>query len=101
MNFFTRFRTPLTVVALIIVAFVIYTVFFTDKNDAVLVQNTESATASVDNELIALLLQLKSLTLDDSIFSNDAFQSLQDFSQALVPEPVGRNNPFAPLGAGQ
>jgi uncharacterized membrane protein len=101
MNFFSRFRTPLIVVALIIVAFLAYSIFFTGESEGVLSESSQSATASVDNELIALLLQLKSLTLDESLFGNAAFQSLQDLSQELIPEPVGRNNPFAPLGSGQ
>ena len=99
MNFFSRYRSTLVIIALIIAAFFIYSFFFAPKDDAVLKESGGTTTVSVDNELIALLLELKALKLDDSLFSNSAFQSLQDFSQALVPEPIGRENPFAPLGA--
>lgn len=49
-------------------------------------------------EILALLADLKSVRLDDSIFSDPAFQSLQDTSVELTAEPKGRPNPFAPLG---
>lgn len=101
MSFFSRYRNIFIIVVLVIAAFLVYSFFFTGKSDSVLSQSAGNASASVDNELIALLLELKALKLDDSIFSIPTFQSLQDFSQALVPEPVGRQNPFAPLGSGE
>ena len=52
----------------------------------------------IGEDLIGLLNTLKSITLDDSFFQDPAFRSLEDFSQELAPEPVGRSNPFAPIG---
>lgn len=49
-------------------------------------------------EILALLEDLKVIQLDQSIFSDPMFQSLQDTSVALNSEPKGRTNPFAPLG---
>lgn len=49
-------------------------------------------------EILALLAELKSVRLDESIFSDPMFQSLLDTSVELNPEPKGRPNPFAPLG---
>lgn len=43
------------------------------------------------------LTNLKAITLDDSIFKEAAFIGLTDFGLKLVPEPKGRDNPFAPL----
>jgi hypothetical protein len=45
------------------------------------------------------LLQLKSLTLSDALLADAAFVTLQDFTVELAPEPIGRRNPFAPIGA--
>lgn len=50
-----------------------------------------------DQTLIATLLQLRSVKLDGTVFTDPAFTALQDFSTPIVPEPVGRPNPFAPL----
>ena len=49
-------------------------------------------------DLIALLAELKSIELDTSILQNPTFLTLEDFSVSLTAEPVGRSNPFAPLG---
>lgn len=50
-----------------------------------------------DQNLVSTLLALRSVTLDGTIFSDPAFMSLKDFSTQIVPEPVGRSDPFAPL----
>jgi len=101
MNIISRYKNILIIGLVVVVAFFGYSFFFTNSSDTVLQKNTTGASATIDNELIALLLQLKSLKLDDSIFSDTTFKSLEDFSQELVSEPVGRVNPFAPFGANQ
>lgn len=56
-----------------------------------------SGTSTADAQLVATLLQLRTVTLNSTIFSDPAFESLQDFSTQIVPEPSGRPDPFAPL----
>jgi len=53
---------------------------------------------SVGNETLQLLLELKTLVLDEDIFTDKVFQNLKDFSMDLPLQPVGRNNPFALIG---
>ncbi len=56
--------------------------------------------AEVANEFLTLLLSVKSIKLDDAIFSDQAFMSLRDSSIELIPDGnEGRPNPFAPIGA--
>jgi hypothetical protein len=56
-------------------------------------------TGQVGGEFLKLLLSVKSIKLNDSIFSNPAFLSLSDSSILLVQDgSEGRANPFAPLG---
>ena len=52
-----------------------------------------------DQTLVSTLLALRAVKLNATIFSNPAFMSLKDFSTQIVPEPVGRPDPFAPLAA--
>lgn len=52
-----------------------------------------------DQELVATLLALRAVKLDGSLFSDPGFVSLKDFSTEIIPEPIGRPNPFAPLGS--
>ena len=48
---------------------------------------------------LTLLLNVKTLKLDDSIFSDPAFASLHDSSITLTPDATtGRPNPFAQFG---
>lgn len=53
--------------------------------------------SDVGSSELALLNQIQSLRIDTSVFSDPAFQSLQDYSVAIPTENVGRPNPFAPL----
>ncbi len=53
--------------------------------------------SEAERDLVATLLELRTVTLDGEIFSDPAFQSLRDFGSQIIPEPVGRPNPFKPL----
>ena len=44
------------------------------------------------------LQELKEIDFSDSIFNDPRFNSLVDFRQDVQFEPVGRNNPFLPIG---
>lgn len=73
------------------------------QEDALVVPETLPADASgaatqAGGELLTLLADMRTIRLDESLFSDPAFQELQDFSVALRSEPKGRPNPFAPLG---
>jgi hypothetical protein len=58
-----------------------------------------NATSLVAKDFLTLLLDVKNINLDDSIFSDQAFNSLHDSSIVLTPDAVvGRPNPFAQLG---
>ena len=59
--------------------------------------SVQDASAGADQELVSTLLQLRAVTLSGTIFSDPVFMSLKDFGRDIVPEPVGRPNPFAPL----
>ncbi len=99
MSFFTKFKKWIGIGIAVVIAFFVYSYFFTGSPEPVLSSESSTSTQSIDQDLINLLLTLNAIKLDDSIFSDPAFQSLQDFGKDLVPEPVGRPNPFAPLGS--
>lgn len=98
MNLFNKYRNVLTALVVIVVGFVVYSMFFTGGDTRTLVtEDVDPAQTAVEQELITLLLELRSIRLDLSLFDDVDFRSLTDFSQELVPEPVGRPNPFSPL----
>ena len=94
-----QYQNVIFIIVAIIIAFIAYSYFFAGKATPILSEETVSQAAPADQDLISLLLELKAITLDESLFSDATFTSLQDFSKELVPEATGRPNPFAPLGS--
>lgn len=69
----------------------------TAKDNLLTTEDFTSPSSESDRDIVATLIELRSVALDGSIFSDLVFQSLTDFGSQIVPEPVGRTNPFAPL----
>ena len=98
---FLKNKLVLVTVAIIIAGAVWYVM--TSNPAEPNVSGTPSAagtSATVDQGIVPTLLTLRAVKLDGTIFSNPTFLSLKDYSTEIVPEPVGRTNPFAPLNAG-
>lgn len=58
-----------------------------------------SAAMERSNELVILLLNVSSIHLDDAVFSNPAYEVLNDISTRLADDQnPGRDNPFLPIG---
>ena len=56
--------------------------------------------AVLGQEFLTLLLNVKNIRLDDSIFTDPAFATLRDSSIVLIQDGnEGRPNPFAPIGS--
>lgn len=65
------------------------------------VQNTAGGEAArtLTQDFLTLLLSVNNIKLDDAIFSDLAFKSLDDPKVTLTPDgSEGRINPFAPIG---
>lgn len=99
MDFIQRYSSVLSGIALIAVLYGGYVLFFAPPSEPAL--TATAAVTAEDQELITLLLSLKNIRLDESLFSDPLFLALKDFGQELVAEPVGRTNPFAPLTGGE
>lgn len=84
--------------AIIVGIFVIYN-FFGGKQEAPLTSTAPTRTTAVEGDLLSLLLELRSITLSTDLLQDPAFATLQDFTVTISPEPVGRQNPFALVGA--
>jgi len=69
-----------------------------NSNNALLsTKSTATNTTVNDRELLQLLTDMRNIHLEGHIFESAAYTSLQDFGRSIVPEPVGRKDPFAPL----
>jgi hypothetical protein len=81
-----------------VAALVGWYVFLRDTTPEPLLTTTDLTVRSdADKEVVETLLALRSITLSGTIFSDEAFLALTDSGTAIVDEPVGRPNPFAPL----
>ncbi len=96
-----KYKNPLIVLGVVVVAFFIYSAFFGGGSSSpnVLTSQTPQNQVAGNSELLTLLLNLRSITLDESLFGDPAFDALIDFGQELSPEPTGRENPFSPVGS--
>ena len=104
MGFLKKYKTIFIIVIVVIAGGIAYNTLFKSDNENLLtsdigiLSSEESAAAVAENDLLNLLLDIRSIKLDGNIFSKETFKSLEDFGQEIIPEPVGRENPFAPIG---
>jgi len=103
-------KNIIIVVAVVIVLFVLYTIFLkpnAQKSQGTLTSSQTGVSPTIPiaseqdagGDLLRLLTSLEGLELNDSIFFNPAFDALHDIGIPLVKEGnPGRRNPFAPIG---
>lgn len=94
------FKNKLVVLVLVgvVLAGVVWYSFLRDDSTALLKTQDLTEATNVDGDVVGVLLQLRAVSLSGTIFTDPAFQILQDFGSEIIPEPVGRPNPFAPIG---
>lgn len=93
-------KNILLAIALLIVAVVGYFLFMSkDSEPAPLTETQVGAEGPIGQEIVIELNRLRTLqNISTDIFKSSAFASLKDYTQVVVPQPVGRPNPFAPVG---
>lgn len=102
-------NTVLFIVILVVLSLIYFFFFGRKTEEPTLVSAVPGAPATVSGsptplpaagEFLPVLLNIQSIKLDDSIFSDPAFLSLRDSSIELIPDGnEGRPNPFAPIGS--
>jgi hypothetical protein len=86
-------------IALVVVAAVGF-FLFSGSSDTPITTVQAGGAGGVGQELVIELNRLKALqNIDTSIFKDSSYVSLQDFTQSVVVQPLGRVNPFAPVGS--
>lgn len=93
-------KNILFALALAVILWLGYKLFIASDDVSLMPLNAEIVTeASRDTQaFLQTLQQLREITLSGQIFTDARFQSLVDYRQAIIAEPVGRPNPFAPIG---
>lgn len=100
-----KLKKIILVILILTILFIVYALFIKkDPTNTNLVSSgvsdiQSSAEAQViGNQIAQALLRIEKIKLDKTIFNSDIYKSLQDRSQPINEEPIGRSNPFAPLG---
>lgn len=91
----------LIIIVIVVVSFIGYKIFFVNKEPAgiALAPDSMAMAELADNQkTLTLLNNLKRVTLDEMIFSNQIFMELINFERPIMDEPIGRPNPFLPIG---
>lgn len=99
MDWILKHKIIALIIALVFAVGAWYLLSGSSSSDAVLSAEQTAPAPAGTADLIESLLALRAVSLSGTIFSNPAFQALRDFSTPIVPEAIGRSDPFAPLGA--
>jgi len=99
MQFFTQNKT--SIIAAIVLSLVLYGyfAFFRGPAAADLLILEDNPALDASQTLLLTINSLNTIKLDNSIFSDPVFLSLSNFGVQIPAEPVGRRNPFAPVGS--
>jgi hypothetical protein len=98
-----KLKKIITTLILIALLFVAYVVFVKeDPTTPDLVSNSAGSISGdaqvLGNQISQALLRIEQIKLDQSIFESELYKRLVDRSEPISEEPIGRPNPFAPLG---
>lgn len=90
------------IVVIIILVFVV-NYFRKDQSSGTGTLTVENRVAEIGDAkyVLGLLNKMSEVTLRDAIFSDQSFMRLKDNSVTLTPQPVSRDNPFAPVSASE
>ena len=92
-------KNKVLLIALVIVAVVGY-FLFKGKGETPVVTVQAGGAGGIGQELLIELNRLKALqNINTGMFEDPAYVSLQDYTQSVVVQPLGRVNPFAPVGS--
>jgi len=95
MDFLKQNKLPIAAGIILLAGIYAYVTFFAGSSPATLTASGTNATLS--QNLLVTLQNLHTIQLDDSIFTDPAFESLTDFGVVIPQQTPGRSNPFAPL----
>lgn len=97
MNFFKNNQTTLIAIGIIVLGVLGYLFFFQNNggSGALVTSQSDPRIVAANQEFITLFSELRRIDLDTSIFDDEYYSSLVDFSRPVSVEAVGRDNPFA------
>ena len=99
-----KLKQIIIAVVVIVLAYFGYNYFFGNQDNSSATLSSQSGTVAVvadGKQIYDMLMRLKDVKLDPSLFNNPVFEGLNDSGAVIEPEPKFRDNPFAPIGLDQ
>lgn len=93
---FQKIKKPLIILAILLLGFVGYNTLIKKPTTENLTLTQVSSVASPEQSILPLLLKIKDISFDATIFNDPVFKSLEDYGLSITAEETGRGNPFAP-----
>ncbi|OIP77647.1 MAG: hypothetical protein AUK16_01390 [Parcubacteria group bacterium CG2_30_44_11] len=90
-----KIQNLIVLLGIILIAFLGYYLYTQNANSQLMNGTIDNQVALETSLFLERLIILQGISLDDSLFSNSRFQSLVDFSEPIIPQPIGRDNPFS------
>jgi hypothetical protein len=90
----------MVVIGVIVAAVAVLYFYMSSSGGGATLTSSADVNTPVSNEILATLGNLRTIKLDNSLFSDQLFMSLSDFGVTIPPAAAGRRNPFAPVGQG-
>lgn len=95
-------KNILVAAVIVVILFALYLYFFKPAKSGIPEGLATASGQSVNGDapgqnLLNVLNQVNTLRLDKTLFSKEAFRTLQDFGVRIQDEAIGRLDPFAPL----
>jgi len=97
----SKYKNIIIIAAIIGIGLIAYSFLKPDPTVESLLETTQRQDSAqvLCDEITSAINQINSLKLDRSVLDDPIVKNLVDHSKPIIPEPVGRINPFAPINS--
>jgi len=95
-----KYKNIIIIGVIIALGLIAYSFLKPDPTAETLLETTQRQDSAqvLGDEITSAISQINSLKLDRTVLDDPIVKKLIDHSKPILPEPVGRKNPFAPIG---
>lgn len=96
-----KYKNIIIIAVIVVIGLIIYSIVKPDPEVQKLLETSERQDSAqvLGDDITRAINQIQSLKLDRAVLDDPVLKNLTDHSEPIIPEPVGRRNPFAPIGS--
>ncbi len=96
-----KYKNIIIIAVIIGIGLIAYSFLKPDPTAESLLETTQRQDSAqvLGDEITTAINQINSLKLDRAVLDDPIVKNLIDHSKPIIPEPVGRANPFAPINS--